>query len=230
MPTAFALALRQLFDPAILRILFKCVLITLAIFAVLATASFYALDWLFDWLGLTEASVAGAEGIRGALSVLLIVIGGWLLWRIVALAVVQFFTDDVVQAVEAKHYPAARETARVLPFRRELRIAMRGVRRSLGYNLLALPLALLLLFTAIGPAIVFLVVNALLLGRELTEMVWLRHEPSPDTPLPLARGTRFAMGGIVAGGLLIPFVNLLAPVFGAAFATHLVHRSGKTAQ
>ena len=36
-------------------------------------------------------------------------------------------------------------------------------------------------------------------------------------------GAGAGVGGIVAGMLLIPFANLLAPVIGAAAATHLVH-------
>ncbi|MEZ5744719.1 MAG: EI24 domain-containing protein [Sphingomonadaceae bacterium] len=189
MPTAFSLALRQLFDRSILRILIKCIAITLAIFVVLATVSWYALHWLLDWAGLTEELVAGADGIRGALSIVLMVIGGWLLWRILAVAVLQFHADEVVKAVEAKHYPTALASAKTLPFNRELRIALRGALRALGYNLLAAPVALFLLFTAIGPAIVFLLVNAVLVGRELTEMVWVRHEDKPDAPLPVAGHT-----------------------------------------
>jgi uncharacterized protein involved in cysteine biosynthesis len=36
---------------------------------------------------------------------------------------------------------------------------------------------------------------------------------------------RALLGGAVAGLLTIPFVNLLAPLLGAAAATHLVHRA-----
>ena len=75
----------------------------------------------------------------------------------------------------------------------------------------------------IGTALLFWAVNAWLLGRELMDMVWLRHQPSAATAPPLGALTRLALGGIVAGMLLIPFANLLAPVIGAAAATHLVH-------
>jgi uncharacterized protein involved in cysteine biosynthesis len=80
-----------------------------------------------------------------------------------------------------------------------------------------------LLFTGIGPALVFWAVNAWLLGRELTEMVWLRHRPSPAARAPVGRMTRFLLGGAIAALLAVPFANLLAPVLGAAAATHLVH-------
>jgi uncharacterized protein involved in cysteine biosynthesis len=35
--------------------------------------------------------------------------------------------------------------------------------------------------------------------------------------------TRFLLGGAIAALLAVPFANLLAPVLGAAAATHLVH-------
>ena len=89
--------------------------------------------------------------------------------------------------------------------------------------LAALLFALLLLATGIGTALLFWAVNAWLLGRELMDMAWLRHRPSRDAAPPLGGLTRLALGGIVAAMLLVPFVNLLAPVLGAAAATHLVH-------
>ena len=70
-------------------------------------------------------------------------------------------------------------------------------------------------------------VNAVLLGRELEDMVWLRHRQGADDLAPITRGQRFALGAIVAALMLVPFANLVAPVLGAASATHLVHRSAR---
>jgi uncharacterized protein involved in cysteine biosynthesis len=42
--------------------------------------------------------------------------------------------------------------------------------------------------------------------------------------LDRTKGPRALMGIIVTGIFLVPFVNLLAPVLGAAMATHLYHR------
>lgn len=226
MVKAFVLALGQLADGRVLRILAKCALLTLALFAVLGTLGWWGLDALMNWLGLRDGSFAGAGGLRGIAAFILTALGGWLLWRILALAVLQFHADEMVQAVEARHYPDALARARVLGWREELAAGLRGARRAAAYNLLALPAALILLITGIGPALVFLAVNAVLLGRELTEMVWLRHRMSPDAALPLGGGERFVLGGIVAGLFTVPFVNFLAPIIGAAMATHLVHRKG----
>ena len=224
--SAFTLALRQLADPRVLAILVKCVAITLALFAVLGTAAWFAFDAGLSILGLDDSLGESAGAARGLLSLVLVLIGGWLLWRILALMVLQFYGDEFVRAVEARHYPAALARARTLGWREELPVALRGAGRALGWNLVALPVALVLLVTGFGTFIVFIAVNAILLGRELPEMVWLRHAPAPGAPLPLGFGTRVAFGTIIAIMFSVPFANFLAPFLGAATATHLVHRSG----
>lgn len=226
MLSAFALALRQIADPRVLAIMLKCLGIAILAFALIATAGWYALDALLAMAGLEDSLGEGTGAARGLAALVIVLIGGWLLWRILALAVLQFYADEFVAAVEARYYPAALARARRLDWHRELRLALRGALRALGYNLLALPLALVLILTGFGTFIVFIAVNAALLGRELTEMVWLRHAPHPDAALPVSAGTRFGFGAIVAVLLTVPFVNFLAPFLGAAAATHLVHRTG----
>jgi CysZ protein len=184
-PSAFARALGQLGDRRVLGVLAKSMGVTLAIVAALGFAL---------WQG-TERLIAhyasGYGAVGGLIGIVLAVIAGWLLFRIIALFVLQFFADELARAV--------------------------------AVNAIALPIALLLLVTGVGTAILFWAVNAWLLGRELQDMVWLRHRPDKDAAPPLGGLTRFALGGIVTGMLLVPFVNLLAPVLGAAAATHLVH-------
>lgn len=216
-PSAFARALGQLGDRRVIGVLLKSMGVTLAIVAAIGIAV---------WQGaarLIEHYAAGYGALGGVIGVLLAVIGGWLLFRIIALFVIQFFADEVVLAVEAQHYPAAAASARTLPIAEDARHAVSGLLRAVLVNLIALPIALLLLVTGVGTALLFWAVNAWLLGRELTDMVWLRHRASADAAPPLGGLTRFALGGIVAAMLLVPFVNLLAPVLGAAAATHLVH-------
>ena len=88
-----------------------------------------------------------------------------------------------------------------------------------------LPVAVVLLVTGLGPALVFFLVNAVLLGRVLTDMVRLRHRDAAGTPAAAPPAwQRLLLGGTVAGLLAVPFVNLVAPVIGAATATHLVLR------
>ncbi len=218
------LSLRQLADPAVLRILLRCAALTIIGFIALSWAGWFAFSWALEWAGLSDTLFSGASWLRDAAAALLAVLGLWLAWRLVAMAAIQFYADEIVKAVEASHYPQAASAARDLSLGQEAKKGAASILRTLGVNLLALPIAAVLLFTAIGPAIVFWTVNAILVGRELQDMVWLRHQPNPETLCPVSGWERFILGGVIAGLLVLPFVNLLAPVLGAAAATHLVHR------
>lgn len=219
LPRALALSFSQLGDPAIVKVLVKSLLVTLAIFALLGAL---LLTGLYQALLAYDIGWGAQIGAIGA--VLLTLIAGWLLFRIVALFVLQFFAEDVVRAVEARHYPQAASAARSLPFGQELANGLRSTLRALVANLVALPFALVLLVTGIGTALLFWAVNGWLLGRELQDMVWLRHRKGTHDIAPVGQGDRFLLGGAVAGLLMVPIVNLLAPILGAACATHLVHR------
>lgn len=213
------MAVGQLTDPAILRVLAKSLAITAAIFVAFA----YALNlFLPDLLG-AYLDVSG--DVYLVISVLIFLLAAWLLFRIVALAVLQFFADEIVLAVERRHYPEAAQTARKLPFKEDLANSLKGLGRALLFNALALPVALVLAFTAIGPAIVFLLVNAVLLGRELCDMPWLRQKQEGEGRSPVGPANRLLLGASIAGLMLVPFANLLAPVIGAAAGTHLFQKT-----
>lgn len=216
---ALALSVGQLGDPAILRVLLKSALISLAIFAGLGVGLYFIAE-----AALQRFAGDAGEGFGALLAIAGAVVAAWLLFRIVALFVLQFFADEVVAAVESRHYPSSGETLRQLPLREELANSLRSLGRTIVFNLLALPVAAALLVTGIGTALVFWIVNALLLGRELQDMVWLRHRHDREEVAPIGAFTRFLLGGIVAAFLLVPVLNLIAPVLGAASATHLVHR------
>lgn len=217
LPRAFALAVAQLNDPAIRRVLLKSLLVTLAIFVAVGAMLWAVLPRLFARYDL------GTPEVGGLLSAIVAFFGFWLLFRFVALAVLNFFADEVVRAVEKRHYPdtAALPDAR---FTTEFAATMRSLAVAIAVNLLALPIALVLLVTGVGAPLAFLGANAWLLGRELTQMVWLRHRAATGVRWPLGSGTRLALGAVVAAMLAVPFLNLLAPVLGAAAATHLVHQ------
>ncbi|WP_085810684.1 EI24 domain-containing protein [Sphingomonas sp. TZW2008] len=217
---AFARSLAQLGDRPILAVLAKSLALTLAIFALLGAGIWWGLDiWLAGsrWGG-TLASV-------GALVVTLHVL--WLLFRAVAIAVIGLFADTVVAAVERRHYPAALARAREIPLHRAARMGIGSAARFVAINLLLAPLYLILLATGVGTAALFLGVNAWLLGRDLGDMVAARHLP-PEALPGWRRATtarRFLLGLAVTLLFLVPFLNFLAPVIGAAMATHLFHRS-----
>ncbi|NCU12673.1 MAG: hypothetical protein GXC70_11060 [Sphingomonadaceae bacterium] len=225
MASAFLRALSSLADRHLLPIWLKSMAVTLLLFAVLGAAGWFALAGLLGQIGRTWSLDPGYGQIA---ALLLVILTGWLLWRILALAVLQFFADEVVLAVESRDYPEMAARARKLGLHEEALRALAGAGRALLYNLLAVPVALVLAVTGIGAPLVFLAVNAVLLGRELQDMVWLRHRPSPDSPPPLSGPERLLLGGAIAVLLTVPVANFVAPFLGAACAVHLIHRKGLT--
>jgi len=226
--TSLMLALAQLADGRVLRILLKSIAVTLVLFVLIGTAGWYGLDWLLAWAGLSDSLFTGAGSLRGIASLFLALVWLWLTWRIVAMAVIQFFADEVVQAVEARHYPQQADAARDLPLGEQIAESLKSAGRALLVNLLVLPFALALLVTGVGTALLFLLVNAVLLGRELQDMVWLRHRRDAADLAPASKLERFLLGGAIALLLAVPFANFLAPVLGAAGATHLIHRKKRS--
>lgn len=221
--SALGMAIGQLADRAVLGVIAKSMMVTVLVFVVLGAALYAGMVYAFEAVGLSGTGFAGA-----AAAVLIAGVAFWFLFRVVAIAVLQFFADEIVAAVEAKHYPAACSQARQLPFRRDLVNSVRGIGRTLGVNVLALPVALALMFTGVGSAVVFLGVNAWLLGRELTDMAWLRHcgdTAGAERVNPVAKSQRILLGAVVAGIMLVPVANVLAPILGAAAGTHLAHRA-----
>ena len=224
MITAFALAVSQLGDRAVLRVLLKTILLSLLVFAVLGALLYALTAWALAQFG-GDVLGGALAGVAGALAVLAALFAAFLWFRVVAVAVLQLFGDDIVIAVERRYYPGAARTARTATAAQNLAMGLRSFTRALLINLAALPVYGVLLFTGIGLPVAFLIVNALLLGRDLQDMVVARHSADTgDSGWTLGRARRFVLGLITAALFLVPLVNLLAPVIGAAMATHLVHR------
>ncbi|WP_417620332.1 EI24 domain-containing protein [Parasphingorhabdus sp.] len=219
---AFSRSLAQLTDRAILAILLKVILLTLLLFVIFGLAAYFGLAWLFAWLGWTDGGFAAA-----AAAAIIAILTGLLLFRIVAIFVLNIFSDDIVDAVERRYYPDRAETARPPGYGIGIKMGLASTGRAIGYNILATPLYIALLVTGIGVPIAFFGVNAVLLGRDLQDMVAARHASDYRNLAggwSLPKVERFLLGLVTALLLAIPFVNFLAPVLGAAMATHLVHR------
>ncbi len=222
---ALAASFEQLTDRAILRVLAKSLAITLAMTAALAVLASYGSAALLRRLVDIQSQDTGyqiAEGVLGALIAIAILVFGF---RLIAIPIIGFFADEVVAAVEARHYPDAADRARPVTLALSLRLATGSVGRLLLFNLIALPGYILLAVTGVGTILLFGLVNALLLGRDLGEMVAVRHLDAQGRAawLRATRVERLMLGSIATGLFLIPLINLIAPVIGAAMATHLFH-------
>lgn len=226
---ALSLSVQQLPSRAFLSVLAKSLALTFAIFIVLGVA----LGFLVDW-GLAYAEAKGWIGdegwvLSGVIGAALAVVAGWFLFRAVAIPVMGLFGDQVVAAVEDKHYPQSLSTVRQVPISLSIRMGLASMLRVILWNLLAGPLYIVLLVTGIGPLIAFLAVNALLMGRDLGEMVAVRHLERAGVKSWLKQTwvQRALLGAFITVLLMVPFINLVAPLIGAAMAAHLFHLEKK---
>lgn len=217
---AFFLSLGQLGDPKIAAVFLKSLGLTVLLLVGLGVGLWFGAENLAArYVDEEMTTLAGAAAVLVALGL------GWLLFRTVAIAVMDIFADDVVVAVERKHYPHVLATARNVPFARALAMGLGAAGRALLVNLLMTPIYLTLLITGIGTPVAFILVNGWLLGRDLGDMVAARHLPREAMRgwRATTSGPRFVLGLAVAVLFVVPLVNLLAPVLGAAMATHLFH-------
>ena len=121
---AFFLSLGDLADPRDLRVFAKTIALTLAIFLLLGAGLWFATRWLvIDQLGWDETA-GNLAAISGFLAMLLF---GWVLFRAIAVAVIWLFGDEIVIAVERRHYPDALASAHHVPIG-----AVAGARAAVG--------------------------------------------------------------------------------------------------
>ncbi len=217
---ALSLTIGQLGDRAILSVFTKSLLISLILCVGLGLALGKGFHWLISqYLPAESSSWMDAILFIGGIGL------AFLGFRAIAVPVTGFFCDEVVAAIERRHYPAVAGLARSASLVKSAKIGAASLARVLVVNGLALPAYLFLIFTGIGPFILFLALNAVLLGRDLAEMVVVRHldQAQMNQWLRTHRFQTMMLGLIVTGLFLIPFVNLLAPIIGAGAAAHLFH-------
>ncbi|MCC2601405.1 EI24 domain-containing protein [Sphingopyxis yananensis] len=213
---ALLLALRDLPRPHIVRLLLRSIALTMLILVMVGAMLFWGLRQLTLHSGLLDHNTQNMAEILMVLAAIFVM---WLLFRGIAIFVIGLFTDQIVEDVEDRHYPAARMTAVPVGYRRSIILGLRSAGRFLGVNIIALPAYLILLPTGVGTPILVLLVNAWLLGHDLEAMVRARHPHAK----PLAAPARWGLGLLSAASLSIPVVNFLAPLMSAAMATHLFH-------
>jgi CysZ protein len=223
---AFLLSLGQLGDPKIVAVFLKSLALTVVLIALFGAGLWYGTMQLAESFG--WSSTMG--GLVGTLALILAFALFWLLFRAVAIAVMSVFADEVVIAVERRHYPAVLATARDVPVVRGMMLGLRSAGRAILINLALAPVYFALLVTGVGTWLLFFLVNGWLLGRDLGEMVAARHVPAAAMRDWRKTGAvdRFALGVAGTALFMVPIANLFAPILGAAMATHLFHSGRDT--
>jgi CysZ protein len=223
-------AIEQIFTPPLRAILWKSILLSLA----LIVAGGVALDRLIVHLiGAGSASLESTLGPQahapaGALAWILsfaaglgIIVGSVLLMPAVTALVGSFFADPIADEVEREHYPSD-PPGKALP----LWLAMwEGFKTALLAIVIYLCAAPLIIFAGFG-AVIFFLATAYILGREYFELAAMRFLPPPQAKTLRRRNamTVYAGGLMIAAVVSIPIVNLATPLFAMALMVHVYKR------
>lgn len=224
---SFFLSLGCFGNKAIRAVFFKSIALTLLFFVIAAGSLYYSSLSIPTIWGVNIA--AWAPWVTGLVTTLVMLFT----FRIVAVLILWVFADDIVDAIEWQYYSHEAISASKPGNIESFLVGLRALIRAILYNILALPLYMIALFTFVGAPMIFTIVNGILLGRELEEMVALRHKnhiklPDQKSKYELGKVSRFLLGLLTNMALLIPFVNLVIPVIAAAMTTHMMHRQNIT--
>lgn len=209
---AFAAA-QQIFTPPFRRVFIKTLGLTLLLLAVVFVAAekllVHFLVLPYSWL------TAGVS----LLAVVVLLVGFAFAITPVSFLVGGFFFDELAGIVEAE---IDRDHLGVTPpFADQALLAAKFAALALVLNLVAL---VLLLVPGLN-AVVFLAVNAYLLGRGYFEFAALRYRGIEDVRrVRRAHELQIFIAGLIVAALAaIPIANLLTPLFGAALMVR-VHK------
>lgn len=219
-------ALRDVFSAPFRAALWK----TLGLTALVLVALWFAVRLLFERIAIPffagfapdmPAWVDNAGAFAGvAASIALAFLLAFLIAPVSAV-IAGLFLDDVAEVAEREHYPGE-PVGRALPFLKGLVLSL----KFFGIVILGNLIAFALLWVPIVNVAAFFVVNGYLLGREYFEFAALRYREEGDAKSLRSRygGSVMIAGLLIAAFLAVPILNLLTPLFAAAFMVHLHHR------
>ena len=208
-------AVRQLPDPAFRRVVLKSFLWSVLLFVALIALAWWGLDQIeligIGWLD-TAIDVLGKAA---AFVIALLVFPG------VIMIVIGFLLEDIVRAVEARHYPDL-PPPRSQSLTEGLVVAVRLALITIVLNIALLPLYLIPVINIF----VFYGLNGYLLGREYFELVALRRVDVPHArAMRRHHRIRLLLGGIIITLLLsVPFISWIMAVPATAFIVHVFER------
>jgi uncharacterized protein involved in cysteine biosynthesis len=215
-------ALRQfLSDPRLWGIIIRCALLS-------------GLTFIGLWTGLGAALQWAGERFHFGVWHTLLSWGGWMAGLIVSVVIFPalfgfiggFFYEAVAKEVDARHRPPL-PPALAVPLIASTINSLKFFILLVVLNALALPVYLMLLWVAGTGALLYVIVNGILLGREQFDAVALRRlTPAAAKAWRHSHRlllTRYGIATAILG--LIPFLNLIAPLLGVVAMTRLVNRT-----
>jgi uncharacterized protein involved in cysteine biosynthesis len=222
--TSFGKTLTQLGDPRFRRVLFKGIGLTFVLLIAVYTAFLMFLNWI--GAGQTVQELLGNISWVGDLftfaSLFLMIALSIFLMIPVASAITSLFLDEVADAVEDKHYPELPDVPRV-SFSEGLKDSVNFLGVLIAANIFAL-----VLYAIFPPFSLFIFwgLNGFLLGREYFQLAAMRRVGRAEAKKLRKKhmGTIWLAGTLMAMPLVVPLLNLVIPILGAATFTHLYHQ------
>lgn len=208
-------ALGDLFSADFRSVLGKSIGLTVALFVAVFIAV-QSIFWFFNlfptWGWLEPLLAIGAS--------LALPVAFFFLMAPVTSLFAGLYLDHVASLVENMHYPADPRGAPV-PFWTSLLLSLQFAGLVLLTNLMALPLV----FLGFGIFVV-LAINAYLLSREYFEMISMRYMPiAAAKDLRRKHASDIFLAGIIPAALaLVPFVNLVVPLYSTSYFLHVFKR------
>lgn len=219
-------AVGDVLSPPLRKVLWRSLGLTLLL--ILAVGA--GLTALIEWISHQSAILVDyplVSTIAVVLAGVGVFVGLMFLLPPISAIVAGYFLDDVAEVVEKRCDPNGPQGT-ALPMGQALISGLRFAVLSVGVNLIAL---LLLLIPGIN-LIAFLGANAYLFGREYFELAASRYQSQEKArKLRLSHSGTVYMGGLITAFLvMIPLVNLVTPIFGAAMLVriHKAVRAGKS--
>ena len=212
----FLKSITQFSDPVFRKVLVRALILSILVFICLTG---------IVWFALSETSIFSfwfLEIIADTLGGITVIFMVWLLFPAVASFFVTLFLEDIVDAVEKRHYPDD-PPAQPVKLSKSMSITLRFTSVTIALNLLALPFYF---FTIWFPPIaigVFYCLNGYLFGREYFEIVAPRRLNSNEiaSVRNVNKWKLFSAGLVITFLFTIPFINLFVPVIGVAALTHV---------
>lgn len=220
----FFKALSQVFDPAFRRVLFRSILLTLALLGPFVFGFSAFLQWIVPdqvWLPFI-GEVTFIDNLTSGIGLVVLIFLSSFLMIPVAAAFIGLFLEEIADAVEARYYPQLGDVPRT-PILDAARDALRFLGLFLVVN--AVALVIYLVSTALAP-VIFWVVNGILIGREFFQLAAMRRlgRKGADALRKRNRFQIWVAGMLMAVPLTIPILNLVIPILGVATFTHMFHR------
>jgi uncharacterized protein involved in cysteine biosynthesis len=228
-------SITQMLSPPLRAILWRSILLSLALIVVGGIGLERAIVWLLGAGGEHVETTLGphAHTPVTVLAWLLsfaagfgIIVGSVMLMPAVTAVVGSFFSDRIGEEVEREYYPAD-PPGQAVPLTLALWEGFKTALLALLIYLVALPL---ILFAGFG-AVIFFLATAYILGRQNFELAAMRFRPPAEAKaLRKHNAVLVYVGGLLITAFVsIPVVNLATPIFAMALMVHLHKRvSAKT--